>query len=145
MQKLLVLDLDETLIYATEIPLHKEQDFVLYPYLFYKRPGVEKFIRQMSDIFYIGIWTASTHDYARIVVQNIIPNDVNIRFVWSRERCTMRFDPDTYEHNYMKNLDKLKKLGYNLKSVIMVDDTPKKLARHYGNLVHVIPQDFRSS
>jgi hypothetical protein len=36
--KLLILDLDETLIYAAEIPLARSPDFLVYDYHLYKRP-----------------------------------------------------------------------------------------------------------
>lgn len=33
----------------------------------------------------------------------------------------------------------MKRRGYPLERVLIVDDTPKKLDRHYGNLVRVKP------
>jgi len=38
---------------------------------------------------------------------------------------------------YIKDLAKLKRKGYCLEQMIMVDDTPQKLERNYGNLVRV--------
>ena len=41
------------------------------------------------------------------------------------------------EPYYIKNLSKLKRKGFRLEHIIMVDDTPKKLEKNYGNLVRI--------
>jgi len=51
----------------------------------------------------------------------------------------MRFDPEHQDYEWAKNLGKIKRRGYRLEQVLMVDDTPAKLAKHYGNLVRVKP------
>ena len=43
------------------------------------------------------------------------------------------------EHYYAKNLSKLRKLGFALERILMVDDSPEKLAQHYGNHIRVSP------
>lgn len=43
-KKLLILDLDETLFYATEEKLDREPDFVVGQYFVYKRPFVGLFL-----------------------------------------------------------------------------------------------------
>ena len=37
----------------------------------------------------------------------------------------------------MKDLKKLRKRGYDLRQIIVVDNTPQKLNRSYGNLVRI--------
>lgn len=44
--KLLILDLDGTLIFATERPLTREADFRVGPYPVYGRPGLPDFLDQ---------------------------------------------------------------------------------------------------
>ncbi len=51
----------------------------------------------------------------------------------------MRFDPEHQDYEWTKNLGKIKRRGYRLEQGLMVDDTPAKLAKHYGNLVRVKP------
>ncbi|KRG63830.1 hypothetical protein ABB27_17290 [Stenotrophomonas terrae] len=137
--KLLILDLDETLIHATDCYLDRDPDFEVGPYAVYKRPGLDLFLSKVRSQFHLAVWTSSTRLYAAPVVENIFPHDVDLKFVWSRERCTMRFDPEHHDYEWAKNLDKLKRRGYKLEHVLMLDDTPAKLARHYGNLVRVKP------
>ena len=56
--KLLILDIDETLIYGSEIELERESDFVIEDYKVYKRPYVDEFIKIVFQTFKIGIWVA---------------------------------------------------------------------------------------
>ena len=135
--KLLILDLDETLIHATEEPLTYQADFKTELYLVYKRPFVDKFLEFCFQNFKVGVWTTAGNEFAEEVVQNIFPSDFTLEFLWSHQRCTRVFDSETLEVYYIKNLKKLKRQGYSLEEMIMVDDTPKKLERNYGNLVRV--------
>ena len=68
--KLLVLDLDETLIYATddyaELDEPEPGDFSVGPYLVRRRPGVEEFLARCLEWFEVGIWTASTSRFNSI-------------------------------------------------------------------------------
>ncbi len=136
---LLVLDLDETLIHATDGCLERDPDFDVGPYAVYKRPGLDAFLSTVRSHFELAVWTSSTRLYAIPVVAAIFPPDLELKFLWSRERCTMRFDPELHDYEWAKNLGKLKRHGYRLEQVLMVDDTPAKLARHYCNLVRVKP------
>jgi TFIIF-interacting CTD phosphatase-like protein len=135
--KLLILDLDETLIFSAERPLDRAPDFTSGPYFVYKRPGVDEFIERASRIFRLAVWTSSNDAYAESVVEKLFKDPSILAFVWSRDRCTPMFDPASYTHEFAKNLNKVKKLGFDLSDVVMVDDTPIKIARHYGNLVRV--------
>jgi RNA polymerase II subunit A small phosphatase-like protein len=136
---LLVLDLDETLVYATEGYLDRNPDFEAGSYAVYKRPGLDQFLSTVRAYFDLAVWTSSNRLYADFVVPNTIPSDIELKFIWSRERCTMRFDPERHDYESVKNLNKLKRRGYRLEQILMVDDTPAKLAGHYGNLVRVKP------
>lgn len=137
--KLLVLDLDETLIYATEQGLDRVPDFRVGPYSVYTRPGLEGFLSSVKRCFKLAVWTSSSRLYADAVVPMIFGPTAELEFVWSRERCTRRFDPEAQTYEWTKNLGKLKRKGYRLEEVLMLDDTPAKLAKHYGNLVRARP------
>lgn len=137
--KLLVLDLDETLIFGSEEGLDRPADFDVGPYSIYKRPGVDQFLAKVRSHFRVAVWTSSTQRYAGSVVSNVFPSDLELEFLWSRDRCTRKFNAELYEHEWAKNLSKIKRRGFRLEHVLMVDDTPAKLANHYGNLVRVRP------
>jgi TFIIF-interacting CTD phosphatase-like protein len=135
-QKLLVLDLDETLVHASETRLQHEAHFSVGPYNIYLRPHLEVFIRDMLACFKVAVWTSSGELYAAQVLERIFPARA-LEFVWSSQRCTLTRDWTTGSHQSIKNLQKLKSKGYLLDSIIAVDDTPAKYARSYGNLVTV--------
>jgi carboxy-terminal domain RNA polymerase II polypeptide A small phosphatase len=80
---LLVLDLDETLVHATESPLAFEPQHEVPPYFLYRRPGLREFLLHVSGLFRLAVWTSSR--------------------------------------------------------VLVVDDSPEKHTRNYGNLVQVSP------
>lgn len=135
-RKLLVLDLDETLVHACEAPLNRPPCFTVGPYSVYRRPHLAAFISHALDRFDVGVWTASGSVYAIQVVEKIFPAD-SLKFVWSSRRCSTMRDWTTGGYQTIKKLNKLKRYGWPLESVIAIDDTPAKHSRNYGNLVAV--------
>jgi RNA polymerase II subunit A small phosphatase-like protein len=135
-KKLLVLDLDETLVHASDFRLAHEESFSAGPYYVYARPHLHEFVDAVLKKFTVGVWTASGEAYASLVLERIFPPEA-LAFVWSSQRCTPARDWTTGEYGAVKNLRKLKAKGYPLESIIAVDDTPAKYAKNYGNLVCV--------
>ena len=135
--KLLILDLDETLIHAAEDPLEREADFIFEQYHVYKRPFVDEFLAFVRQYFLVGVWTTAGSDYAKAIVKATFSSNYPLQFLWSRERCTRACNPHLMEHYFIKNLAKLKRKGYQLENILMIDDTPKKLERNYGNLIQI--------
>jgi carboxy-terminal domain RNA polymerase II polypeptide A small phosphatase len=136
LRKLLILDLDETLIYATEKPLDRSEDFMALSYFVYERPHLRAFIGSMLELFDIAVWTSSGRIYASHIVARIFPSD-SLEFLWASDRCTMVRDWETDQYISRKHLFKVKRQGWDLRQVIAVDDSPEKYARSYGNLVRV--------
>src|SRR5687767_7406918 len=89
---LLILDLDETLIYATEEKLEFEEDFIFDKYFVYKRPGLDNFLSRISEHFKIGIWSSAGDEYVAEIVKKLKPDDVDFEIIWSRSKCTPRRD-----------------------------------------------------
>lgn len=136
-QKLLILDLDETLVYATPQPLARPADFQADPYFVYRRPFLAEFLAGCFAGFEVAVWTSASPAYAAAIVQAIFPQAP--AFVWTGDRCTPCVDMDTGERFWVKNLKKIRQRGYPLEAVIVVDDSPEKHSRNYGNLVRVKP------
>lgn len=140
--KLLILDLDETLIHSRTIGSEHEHDFRCSNYYVYKRPNIDQFLDFIALHFEVGIWTSANSEYAKCIISNIFPADYKLNFIWSRERCTIRYihpseSIDMDPHIYIKDLQKIKKQGYDLAKVLFVDDSSKQLQRNYGNLIHI--------
>lgn len=151
---LLILDLDETLIHATLQPLEYASDFVVFKYHIYKRPHLHYFLTRVNEYFTLAIWSSASDDYVQEVVSRILPKDIQLAFIWGRSRCTPKIDPKVNElgyysdhywshHHYIKPLKKVKRIGFDLKQVLIVDDTPRKVANSYGNAIY--PKAFMGS
>jgi RNA polymerase II subunit A small phosphatase-like protein len=138
-RKLLIFDLDETLLFATEERLELPEAFIVGQYYVYLRPHLGAFLAACSACFDIAVWTASSEDYAAAVVAKLFAGGPAPKFVWASDRCTVRSDPDTREMYRLKDLKKVRAQGYALEHVIVVDDTARKHERNYGNLVTVRP------
>jgi len=140
-RKLLILDIDETLLHASEIPLkHLKHDFETTLYYVYKRPFLKEFLDYCQNNFDLAVWTTGGEEFAAMVVEQLFPKENLLKFIWSSKRCTQIFNPDLYEMDAIKNLKKVKKKGYCLENVLMIDNTPSKLRKNYGNLI--IINDF---
>ena len=139
--KIIILDLDETLIHAVEKPLERVQDFVVGPYFVYLRPHARSFIDFCFASFSaVAVWTSSSKDYAEEISLNLFGSKKeDLAFLWSQERCVRKFDYKRYASYWIKDLKKVKRRGYALEKIIAIDDSPEKLYRQYGNLVRVLP------
>lgn len=139
--KLLILDLDETLIYAAETPLERRADFRVGRFQIYKRPHLEAFLTACFSWFDVAVWTSASPGYARGIVKAIFPASALPIFVWASDRCTRVYDPESGEYYWRKSLKKVQREGYSKESIIAIDDTPQKWEQSYGNLVPVSPYE----
>lgn len=136
-RKLLILDLDETLIYATEEKLNRECDFSVGQYFVYKRPFLQDFLEFCFENFDVAVWTSATQNYAVEIANRIFPDSNELKFFYSRLRCTIRFDEELQENYFEKMMSKIRRRGYDLTKIIVIDDSPEKWRNSYGNLVRV--------
>lgn len=120
---LLVLDLDETLIFASEEPLARPPDFIAEPFHVYKRPGVDRFLATCCEWFRVGVWTSGSESYAKAITSHLFPDPGRLAFVWANHRCTWKHDVEAQSGEWIKDLKKLKKKGYALERILFVDDT----------------------
>ncbi len=137
---LLILDLDETLVYGTEQPLSRPADFGVGPYHVYLRPHVGPFLIAVANWFKLAVWTSAGEGYAARVVDHLFPPPSHLEFFWSNAKCTQHFNPETGTSDSLKNLQKVKRrLGFPLERILAIDDSPEKLSRNFGNHIRVKP------
>ena len=120
-KKTLILDLDETLVHSSFTPFPKNDiildvDFegVINKIYVLVRPYAEEFLKNVSQLFEIIIFTASISKYASPLL-DILDKDKNIKFRLFREHCTY------FNGIFIKNL---KRLNRSLKDIIIVDNSP---------------------
>jgi carboxy-terminal domain RNA polymerase II polypeptide A small phosphatase len=133
--------LDETLIYANEYELNRPADFRVAQYYVYLRPGIYSFLQGVSALYRLGVWTSSSPAYASAICQVIFGDRVSLEFVWASDRCTPTRDFTFDTWSQTKRLSKLRRKGYQLEHVVVVDDSPEKHTKNYGNLVQVLPYE----
>ena len=113
-----MLDLDETLVCCSLQPQYKP-DLILPVTLqdsqasisLKKRPGLDLFLKTVSDLYEVVIFTASRARYAQPVIAAIDPKG-RIDHALFREHC------EHVENGFVKDLSKL---GRNLDEVIIID------------------------
>lgn len=152
MAKLLILDIDETLIHA---------DYNLSDYDFTvdngnikvkKRPHLDLFLNDLQDLdFDIAFWSSGSDDYVNEIVNKIYSNKYKTPlFIWGRSRCSLKYliknDSLSYfsdyraEPTYVKKLSKVKnKFNIKLQNMLIVDDSPEKCIENYGNHIYINP------
>ena len=135
--KLIILDLDETLIHATQNELDIPCDFKFDKYFVYRRPYLKEFLVDISEHFSIGVWSSASDDYVNEIVRHIKPDNVDFVVVWGRSKCSIRRDLTFDTYGFEKRLDKLKKKGFGLEQVLVVDDSPSKSRTNYGNAISI--------
>ena len=121
-KKTLVLDLDETLVHSQFGPFEIPSDVVInieieneiHDIHVLVRPGVKEFLENISKIFEVVIFTASISKYAGPLLDILDKNKI-CTYRLFREHCTL------INTSFVKDL---KKLGRDLKDVIIVDNSP---------------------
>jgi RNA polymerase II subunit A small phosphatase-like protein len=149
---LLILDIDETLIHATKEQLNQKHDFKIEDYYVYKRPFLDEFISEIKLSFKIGIWSSASDQYVERIVQEIFDEEYPLEFIWGSSRCVYRRNyrldelrlvghSNASHYHYVKPLKKLKRQGYDIERMLIIDDSPHKCQDNYGNAIY--PKEFK--
>jgi TFIIF-interacting CTD phosphatase-like protein len=136
MKKLIILDLDHTLIYGSYA--EKETAELLFHYStflkVYKRPFVEDLIfvcKEFGDIF---IYTTALKPYATKISKKL---NIQPLKILSRKDCYLingNFKK-TLKNEWLKEYDK----------IIIIDDSPNVWININENIIFLIPNEFRGS
>jgi len=136
---LLILDLDETLVWSSDVEPATGECFRACGYYVTRRPHLDEFLARAAACYQLAVWSSGDDRYALELAARILPASAPPRFVWGRSRCVRRMDPETLEYYFLKDLQKLKRQRIDLRRVLTLDDSPEKHRRNYGNLLRVSP------
>lgn len=143
-KKVLILDMDETLIHSSNFPPHpKVSYFVLSDknmpessFFVYKRPGLDNFLKFVQENFEVFIFTYGQKEYADPIIDKIFPSlDKDHRLY--RDLC------ETSSGLVKKNLEMFKT---SEKNIILVDDNEAEINFNPSNTIKIkrwkgIPDD----
>ena len=90
------------------------------------RPGVQKFLAEISKNFEVGIFTAALPEYADAAINYLDPEDKYIKFRLYRNHCI-----DIKDSLRVKDLRILKNI--NIKNIILVDNNMYSFAPQLNN------------
>jgi RNA polymerase II subunit A small phosphatase-like protein len=112
----IVLDLDETIIYAREGPL-------------FVRPGTKELFAFLKEHFEVIVWTAAVRPYAKVVIKNIDTVNATHHLIYRHNKWF------TGQAGYRKDLSML---GRDLQTTLIVENTPDCVKGHeeHGVLVN---------
>lgn len=142
-KKILVLDLDETLIHSMSrstsssnlsqghmVEVKFSSTGVSTLYCVYKRPYCDLFLSSVSKWYNLVIFTASMREYADPVI-DWLESGISAKFTQRRYRsdCILRDGI-----GYVKDLTIISK---NLQDIIIVDNSPISYAMHVDNAIQV--------
>jgi len=145
--KLVIFDLDETLIHATKTPLDSQEDQRYSDYYVYHRPGLEKFLIECSRLFSLAIWSSADDTYVKSIAQALLPTGVAPQFIWGRSECWVkqmrkRYDTSNLESKVYQNikpLEKIRRMGFSMENLLIVDNSLYKVEDNPGNYVIIKP------
>ena len=92
-KKLVILDLDETLIHSRVELLDHPCDLEINPLYVYVRPHAEKLIKAFAERFSIAVWSAGSPKYVRRITEHLLEGldpVVEPVFVWDRDACSKK-------------------------------------------------------
>jgi CTD nuclear envelope phosphatase 1 len=135
-RKILVLDLDETLVHSSfkdsagcDLSVEVDVDDVPTVFFVRKRPHLELFIRIARQWYDLVIFTASLRRYADPLIDALDPTGSLFCARYFRDDC-VRLPP----YNFVKNLSTV---SPNLGKVIIVDNSPASYAMHAANALPI--------
>lgn len=155
--KHLILDLDNTLIQARELPILP----VLYDHVYvnenqlvfiYKRPYVDEFLRFCFKNFQtVSIWSAGTKTYVEDVIKNCFNvDDQTFTFIWHRDMCDPFYEVEEDEKGvlytnvtYCKKLSKvwndddLFKHNFRPRNTLIIDDIKENSKFNIANAITI--------
>jgi len=128
--KILLIDLDETLIHSDFDSSDKNCSFFDYElsesvgFKVILRPGVHEFLKTLSSHFHIGLFTASIKEYADSVMNLLDPTGELFSFKCYRDSCIK------VGRAYVKDL---RIFGKDLKDIVLLDNSIYSFANNLSN------------
>lgn len=139
---ILIIDIDETLIHSRKgvspssllinNDIKSTDLFNVFNYTVQKRPYLDFFLSKvLNDEYYeVGIWSAGSYDYVHAIVDKIIPDKRNLKFIMTSDDCNeMRDKPLSKVRDLVHNIDcrniDICPYGRTVHDFLIIDDRDK--------------------
>jgi RNA polymerase II subunit A small phosphatase-like protein len=139
MRRLVIFDLDETLVHASDVQMEYAPSFEHAPYFVYQRPFVRELLTATKPFYDFAVWSSASREYVDAVVANVFGSEFEVKFAWAVERCVQRVHVPSNSYVYIKDLRKVQSHGYAVEHITIVDDSPEKIARQPRNHLPIKP------
>jgi len=135
-KKALFLDIDETLVHSSFIPFIRAPDISLFLNLnglnkiiyVLKRPHVDEFLKELSNIFEIITFTSSISQYASPLLDQLDKYKI-VSYRLFRQHC--KYEKGIY-------IKELSKIGRPLEDVIIIDNNPNSYIANIDNGIPIL-------
>lgn len=151
--RLLVLDVDETLICSSLFTGERPPDFKESLANVWKRAGAEGFLAWCLERFRVGVWTAATKSYVAEVLDHLVSDFHTFAFIYAGERCSrdeVSVQPRgsaashsgdvpksaAREKVLVKDMGILLSQGCRAEQIIVVDGSPESWGGATGTMLH---------
>lgn len=138
-RKLLVLDMDQTLIHADEKPFVHAQTKVGEFHLAI-RPGVADMLERLQPHYDFVLWSNSSPSYIHEMLAAFWPEKIPLTGILSRADCSKLVMHGQGEPHF-KDVKTIRARfpQYRREDIVGIDDKPEVYANNYGNLIRVVP------
>ena len=121
------------------MPLARLADFRVGLYHVYRRPFLDEFLVVVADWFDLAVWSSATSTYVHDIVEHVFGASNTLHFVWPPGPLHPPFRPGVARALLREESVEASEAGIRTRQMLMVDDSPEKLAQHYGNHIRVSP------
>lgn len=138
---ILILDIDETLVHSTHDEM-TPNSFRVLDYTVEKRPYVDEFLAHIlnDDYYEVGIWSAGTYEYVHAIVNELIKDRANLRFILTQRDCNELYDKPLSKVRDLINEDASPDYPYTVHDFLIIDN--KKGVTGHDHLNHLHIEDF---
>lgn len=141
--KLIIFDIDETLIHSCDEWIGRKPDFIAANKMIFIRPYAKEFIDRLKSEYKLAVWSAAHGQYLNEIVYKLFGNTKQLEFIWGRTECELLSGLDGCDY-FGKNLSKIKALGWSEDQFIIIDDKPENITDKNGKSVVAIKPYYGS-
>lgn len=143
-KKLIVLDLDHTLIHTMERKFGDEEydfSFEIDNEIYYtiKRPNLDVFLYYVFENFRVGFWSAAQPVYILKILDNILEDYQKPEFIMTYYDCDIRYDQSNMKY-VIKDIGRIyntPELNISKNDIRIIDDSSETYELNEENAIEI--------